>query len=268
MHFTVGVITKSGTLEEVERLLAPYDENMEVETYVYKSKESIIEETKDDAESLRLAIKKYSEGDEEVNPYWIENRHVNPPKMRDVHLKLLLCKTDDDYYNYYRGDYDNYDEEGNELTTYNPDSKWDWYSIGGRWDGSFDKENGKNTLLIKDIKWDDSTEEEKEYHKRFWEINVEEQPLKEGEDKMEFFNLYKKEYYIERYHTKEEYVERVSKNYTYAVLTSEGEWVAPGEVSWFSTSEDSDQQREYENWFYKYMEEHPDYYFTLVDCHI
>ncbi len=24
-----------------------------------------------------------------------------------------------------------------ELTTYNPDSKWDWYSIGGRWSGHF-----------------------------------------------------------------------------------------------------------------------------------
>lgn len=268
MHFAVGVITKSGTLEEVEELLAPYDENMEVETYVCHSKEDIIKQTKDDAETLRLAIKKYSEGDE-VNPYWIENEHVNPPKMKDFALKLLLCKTDDDYYNNYRGDDDdNYDEEGNEITTYNPDSKWDWYSIGGRWDGSLDKEQGKNTLLIKDIKWDNSTEEEKEYYKRYWEVVVEGQPLKEDEDKMKFFSLYKKEYYIDFYHTKEEYVNRVSKNYTYAVITPEGEWVAPGEVGWFSTSEDSGQQREYENWFYKYMEEHPDYYFTLVDCHI
>ena len=27
------------------------------------------------------------------------------------------------------------DEDENLLSTYNPDSRWDWYSIGGRWDG-------------------------------------------------------------------------------------------------------------------------------------
>ena len=74
MHFTVGVITTNPSLEEVEKLLAPFDENIEVETYIRHSKEDIIKQTKDDAESLRFYIKKYSEGDENVNPYWIENR--------------------------------------------------------------------------------------------------------------------------------------------------------------------------------------------------
>lgn len=27
------------------------------------------------------------------------------------------------------------DEDENLLSTYNPESKWDWYSVGGRWDG-------------------------------------------------------------------------------------------------------------------------------------
>jgi len=40
---------------------------------------------------------------------------------------------------------------GKQMSTYNPDSKWDWYSIGGRWDGEIaeleaidDGENGFN----------------------------------------------------------------------------------------------------------------------------
>lgn len=27
------------------------------------------------------------------------------------------------------------DEDGNLISRYNPDSKWDWYSVGGRWSG-------------------------------------------------------------------------------------------------------------------------------------
>ena len=27
------------------------------------------------------------------------------------------------------------DKDGNIISTYNPDSKWDWYEIGGRWSG-------------------------------------------------------------------------------------------------------------------------------------
>lgn len=32
-------------------------------------------------------------------------------------------------------------KNGNELSTYNPNSKWDWYSVGGRW---------RNSLLTKE----------------------------------------------------------------------------------------------------------------------
>ena len=275
MHFTVGVITTNPSLEEVENLLAPFDENIKVKPYIYQAKQEIIDNEKRSAEGLRKDIKDYSEDNYDSNgaiPYWFDTneRYVNPPKMKEFYQKLLSCNTDEDYYRFYRryNEDCNFDENGNELTTYNPDSKWDWYSIGGRWDGMFDKENGENTLLIKDIKWDNSTEEEKEYYKRYWEVVVEGQPLKEDEDKMKFFSLYKKEYYIDFYHTKEEYVERATKNHTYAVITPEGEWIAPGEMGWFSSSESPDDQNKYEEWFYKYMEEHPDYYLTLVDCHI
>ena len=36
---------------------------------------------------------------------------------------------------YYEGlEVEPYEEDG-QMITYNPNSKWDWYSIGGRWDG-------------------------------------------------------------------------------------------------------------------------------------
>ena len=47
-HYTVAVITRTDPREsdELERLLAPFDENMEVERYLYRTKAQIIEDGK------------------------------------------------------------------------------------------------------------------------------------------------------------------------------------------------------------------------------
>jgi len=34
-------------------------------------------------------------------------------------------------------------------STYNPDSKWDWYEVGGRWDGYFTLKNGKKANVCR-----------------------------------------------------------------------------------------------------------------------
>lgn len=36
------------------------------------------------------------------------------------------------------------DAEGNVLSTYNPKSKWDWWEVGGRWDGYLTLKDGQN----------------------------------------------------------------------------------------------------------------------------
>ena len=41
-HYSVAVITKTGDIDEIKKLLAPFDENLEVEPYVYMTKEDII----------------------------------------------------------------------------------------------------------------------------------------------------------------------------------------------------------------------------------
>lgn len=44
-HFTVAVITDK--LNKIEEMLAPYSENMEVESYVDETKEAIINSAKE-----------------------------------------------------------------------------------------------------------------------------------------------------------------------------------------------------------------------------
>ncbi len=43
-----------------------------------------------------------------------------------------------------------YKDKDGRTTTYNPKSKWDWYEIGGRWDGYFGQR--KNVIKAKHIK--------------------------------------------------------------------------------------------------------------------
>jgi len=270
MHYTVAVVTNEDNEDEVEELLAPFDENLEVEPYIYQTKQEIIDNKRKQIESLKSDIESYANGTydtEKYRIYWLEDDGNFVPYWKEV-LELDK-KPDEELYQLCRKneDDDNYDENGNELSTYNPKSKWDWYSVGGRWDGYFNLKDGGSTNVAKisDIIWE-GTPEEKEDAKEFWEQYIEGKLPSPGKEPVR--SWYKKEYYTERYNSKEDYIERSTATHPYAVVTPEGEWVAPGEMGWFSSSEDGQAQAEYENWFKDFVSKHQDCYITLVDCHI
>ena len=55
-HYTVLVITKKGG-EDVDELLAPFNENLEVEPYIYRTKTEMISEMKKAKERLEIHMK-------------------------------------------------------------------------------------------------------------------------------------------------------------------------------------------------------------------
>ena len=111
-HYTVAVITDK--LNKIGEMLAPYSENMEVEPYVDETKEAIINSAKERKERV---LQRKEKG-EELDKYDIEYLNAN---------------TDEELYKLQIYEDESYDKNGNHLTTYNPNSKWDWYEIGGRW---------------------------------------------------------------------------------------------------------------------------------------
>lgn len=116
-HFVLAVITED--IKELERLMEPYYEGKEVEPYIAMTKQELIDEHKALMESIKTGESEYLvERDKEEN---------------------LLGMTQEEFSKWYHGG--TFDEEGNLLTTYNPNSKWDWYVVGGRW---------KNLLKLKD----------------------------------------------------------------------------------------------------------------------
>lgn len=262
-HYTVAVISRTGTEDEVNKLLAPFYEGMEVEEYVSRTRREIIEEGKANKE---LWLEKLSKEDTPKETLIEVLTHPSYDRTR----RLLAAETDQDFYEA-EAYSDSVGPDGDELSTYNPDSKWDWYDIGGRWSGDlrgYDGE-GHNVLQIKDWDYNYVDPEAIKYRTRFWEIIVEGAEPTE-EEKEEFFSFYKPEYYIEKYGNKSDFVKNRLTFSTWAVLTPDGEWLEPGAMGWFgcSTAEPKEEgmwERDYTHLIDTFDR---DYFVTLVDCHI
>lgn len=278
-HYTVAVITDK--LNKIGEMLAPYSENMEVEPYVDETKEAIINSAKERKERV---LQRKEKG-EELDKYDIEYLNAN---------------TDEELYKLQIYEDESYDKNGNHLTTYNPNSKWDWYEIGGRWNkillvkeevkdieegtpswGNLDSINKKapegfkwvTGAKIKDIEFEKAIEFNNTYNKsiRFWELYVEgQEPQNEEEKEMIKWEIYKKEYYIERYETKENYAKINSIFTTWALLDEKG-WHEKVEMGWFAMANDTkDSELLFIEKFTETIQkpENQDKYLVIVDCHI
>lgn len=125
-HYTVLVIGG-----DVEAQLAPYDENLSVEAYPdYVTKSSIRyymdawkrrDEPETPQQSLHEALDK-----EPLPPLSIDH-------LPDPTLVELVDWLNEEWQEEWRLD----DRGMYRMTTYNPRSKWDWYTVGGRWRGYF-----------------------------------------------------------------------------------------------------------------------------------
>jgi len=175
----------------------------------------------------------------------------------------------------------------------NPNAKWDWYQIGGRWSGLLklkpnatsgqkgdrswtnkDKiipECKVDSVKVKDI---DFSIDKEEYEKsiRFWELKVEgDTPRNKQEEEIVENDWYKKEHYIERYDSKEEYAKLTNEFGTYAVITPDGIWHSKGDMGWWGCS--SETNEEAKKWNKSFKETFidnvdPEWTLTVVDCHI
>lgn len=147
---------------------------------------------------------------------------------------------------------------------FNPNAEWDWFKIGGRWNNSIKTKSGVfcNSCKIGEIDFIPD-ERNMEINRRFWEIVVDKEPLKEGEK--EPFCFYTKEYLKNFYGDKETYALCNSTFSTYSILTPDGEWLS---LSSATENEEREWYKFYQSIIKKFAEENPDYVVTLVDCHI
>ena len=124
-HFTVGIIVPEDKLPDLQVFLheqmEPYDESKRVAPYVSYSIAKAKAEIEHDITRLERIIER-------------QDTAYNLDKCQEILAKLRITTPEERYREYARF-HEHFNAQGEPLSTYNPNSKWDWWVIGGRWDG-------------------------------------------------------------------------------------------------------------------------------------
>lgn len=143
-HFlTIVLIPKDAPDIEsaVASLLAPFDEAIEVEPYLTECwcvgsvARRVGREAADRAagtlDDLRLSYWKLPDGDRPAWDTWVAGWTAVADRTEQAHPLYQKAEPDcEDCHG-----------SGQRPTTYNPDSQWDWWTIGGRWHGRLGPDN-------------------------------------------------------------------------------------------------------------------------------
>ena len=133
--------------------LEQYAEDLEVEAYVEQTKEEAI------AEVQRNQRKRYLEA---VKALQIDNLNSQSMEFYQKIVDQGPSISKEEAWKEVLSWGNELDEDENLLSTYNPNSKWDWYCVGGRWNGFLvlkeRKEDGSiievNEAYFNEIDWD------------------------------------------------------------------------------------------------------------------
>lgn len=269
-HFTVLVIGKN-----VDEQLAPYDENIEVPKYIEYTKEQLIQKGKDEMKQYaeKGAYAKYIGG--------FDENHAHIKYLQEKFPKQLQW-TDEEFYEDQIKDIDpeDIDEEGNVWSTYNPNSKWDWYVEGGRWAGMLITKDGNrvdsarkgdidfNAMLKDQIDNLNAQYDEYEAALRLVDDANTDEEKAEAEKTLNIAKFMAFGYNGTSV-SREEYLSRITAPLiTFAVL-KDGEWYEQGKMGWFCHVTDEMTDEEWSETIQQLIDEaDDDEIFTIVDCHI
>lgn len=172
-HFTVAVVLPECTEQALKDALQPYHEfectgikDQYVERVVCEdySIESYKKETAPCIVFKSSGIFYCTKYDDKATSFWqresfgisSSDKFILPEQyeLKDLPFSAIYA-TYEDYLKDWCGvnvEDDHYDFEGGILYTYtNPNSQWDWWSIGGRWNGFFKLKQQHNLLLNNEV---------------------------------------------------------------------------------------------------------------------
>jgi hypothetical protein len=334
-HFSVLVkvnkeaISDDPTYEEVVEVvaerLAPYVEQCEVDDPENSSlfefdievkagdaeeeAHSIIEQQKEWTERIKKRIAeeegKLEEGDEV--PFNLKNdreQHQRNLEDEKEYARLLEEGKYEEIVSLWYGS--TRDKFGNWGYWYNPNAKWDWWVIGGRWKGFLVTKPNTSGILGEPGVFERMAEgKDKEMYQytstqadiaRFKDIDFEALAVRRREEFEQWWDRYEKEikdihlaeltdeevkkreenmrfvYGIpEDVNTKEDYMKKFTTErliHTFAVVEKDGSWHEEGEMGWFAlvSNEKPDWKDNFDEAFIQ--NEDPDTLFVIVDCHI
>lgn len=140
-HFVGFVVAPEDV--DLDALLAPFDENRETPRFMRATRAQLVEEA-------RKSIADRTGPGSNYEAFWrdpaayiqehcirTDGKLSNPGHVNYLTKELpeQLTYNDEQLYEHAVSFEDDLDEQGNAYSTYNPDSIWDWWVVGGRWDG-------------------------------------------------------------------------------------------------------------------------------------
>ncbi|HCX24524.1 MAG TPA: hypothetical protein DHN29_21575 [Cytophagales bacterium] len=158
---------------------------------------------------------------------------------------------------------------GQEETTYNPKSKWDWYAIGGRWDGWL---TDQSTRMKKEgSPGDENTEKEigtiESLRDSFKSDHEEDSELKEfnwpdydkmGQDILPNIRM------VGELNLDTD--DHGNHHIPFAIITPDGEWHEKGQMCWFACV--SNENVDWDQEAVEILKKHKDHLAVAVDLHI
>lgn len=231
-HFMTIVILKpmvnKGQIQAaLDEVLEPYDEKLSVEPYEVKCSCAEYKTSRLAREHVQRTLgyniddlrKSFRELGPNATITW-EEHTAEYVKVKGDYEKANPQPPDEDC--------EDCHGTGTRVTQYNPNSKWDWWRVGGRWDGDIKKnpqssENGFN-------------------------FGSQHETLEN--------NLV----------TTEELLE--NGIVSYAIVTPEGDWIERGQMGWWGMSSNEKGEKEWDEQFKEIVSKYPGHIAVGCDMHI
>ena len=252
-HFFVGVIVpKEGDqIAKVNELMAPFDENL------------MSDPQQEDCHCINMAAQKTgyeaAEKVKKLEEYRQEFNTLNPFPSRGPSIDWdkkwmefmkpwqdIADKVSQAHPLYNKPDpkCESCHGSGIETVCYNHDAHWDWFVIGGRWDG-----------CIKNGKYRDSEDNGFNFGDDHHKIEHNSIPVADLLDVtkriLARLNGANENLYI-----------------PFAIVTPDGEWHEKGEMGWFGVSHNDKDNQTWDQEVVQILEAHKDCVIVGVDCHI
>lgn len=253
-HFAVLVICPNTVTNSkdarsyIEEALAKYDENKNVPYYIsdYYSKRAEMRE--------RKIV--------ETRGY-LSTGHTDALRIRIAEMEAM---TPEEYFEKEVAYDGPRDSDRNLLSCYNPDARWDWYEIGGRWSGYYTQKDGKDgdvfqlkqfdaeayhnmSIENRKIIWNDTMSKPEDMRKHYADIM--------GVDLEKGLDAYLNVPFV--------------KFPTSCAVVRNGVWFENGKMDWWGISHSHQEpEDEWDSRFYDRFIEglSPETFLVLVDCHI
>lgn len=256
-HFSVGVILPenfNGDLNEyLNTVLDPFDENKEVAPYP------------DECHCVGLAAHSYGR----------EMAMVLVGSYRELTLedsRQAWHETSDDYAQYHplcgKADPDCPYCKGTGVVTrtYNQNRKWDWWRIGGRWDGTvtYNRQSSQNGFNVG--KQHETVANNSALVSDLLSNQVSQRPTLDPDlAKHDYFRVEHEEALAQYEATPAELRDLYVP---FALLTPAGEWVERGDMGWFAIVVDEKDRHSWHKSALAIYQKYSNCRIVILDCHI